>query len=214
MSTASSRGRIAGRRRTPGLIGLLPILAIIFVGACALPGALPGAAKPPTAEQILHKPEQSSMKDAHLVVEGHLSQLKVTGEGGLVLKPVFAMELELTAPVSAASSPSVGIIQIGNDLYVRLGSTSWTRSTATRADPLGETSTGARLVGEESLAQGRSWHVAATRDRAPFEIWVRKSDGYPLRTRSKDSTTGIEMTANFDRFNTGNTVSPPAALSG
>lgn len=146
-----------------------------------------------------------------MVLEGSLPDLPVTGEGTLVTRPEPAVDLELQAVTSSVTT-TLHLIQVGSLLYYQLNDQPWTRGGASSQDPLGSRAIGARLVGEETLPAGRSWHLTATRDGLPFELWVRRRDGYPLRTRSKDTATGLQVTANFDRFNTGATVTAPPVL--
>jgi hypothetical protein len=59
--------------------------------------------------------------------------------------------------------------------------------------------TNATYLGEDTLAQGKAWHVKAKDDSGnPFEAWVRESDGYPLKYAS--TMQGTTFTATFDRF--------------
>src|SRR5205823_5304912 len=77
----------------------------------------------------------------------------------------------------------------------------WTvKSSTTSSNPSSFKGTDASYQGEDSLPQGKAWHVKAKDDSGnPFEAWVRESDGYPLKYAS--TSQGSTFTATFDRFN-------------
>ena len=79
---------------------------------------------------------------------------------------------------------------------------------STSSNPSSFKGTDAVYLGEDSLTQGKAWHVRAKdASGSPFEAWVRERDGYPLKYAS--TAQGSTFTATFDQFNTGQTVTAP-----
>src|ERR1700694_3804602 len=133
-------------------------VTVLMLAACG-PTAN-GAAKPPTASEILNKPDQAHVKDAHFNLAPHNPR--------------------------------------------------WTVRTSTSSNPSSFKGTDAAYLGEDTLTLGKAWHVKAKdASGSPFEGWVRKSDGYPLKYAS--TTQASTFTATFDQFNTGQTVRAPPA---
>ena len=68
-----------------------------------------------------------------------------------------------------------------------------------------------KYIGEETLAQGKAWHVSA-KDKGDnaFEAYIRESDGYPIKYVETQSG-GQNITLIFDKYNTGETLAAPPA---
>lgn len=185
------------------------IFALAF--ACAAPGL-----SPPTPQEILGKPAKSDLKDAHFTLTGHFTSgatgVDVKGEGLMVIKPKSALRMTLTGSLGVFPF-SIEQISVEGQDYQRVGNQKWTKTQAANK-PSGANAwseaKGAKLVAEEDQGQGKAWHVTATSsDGKPIEIWVRESDGYPLKMVTGDPDNNF--TLSFDRFNTGQTVTGPPA---
>jgi hypothetical protein len=183
--------------------------AMFLASACDPPWA------PPTPAQILNKPSQSDMKDGHFTLKGHLASgafaMDVTGDGTMVLKPKYALSVRMQGSLGAIPI-AIQQIEVGGKSYSRVGNQKWTESDV-KGGPVGSGSTAKdpKLVGEESLSQGKSWHIHAT-DSAPnqpFDAWIRESDGYFVKYSSSSDTGTLAF--EFDKYNTGASVSAPSA---
>ena len=167
----------------------------------------------PGANEILAKPKNSTMKDAHFLVTAVIPlssgvSINASGDGVLVKNP-NAGRIQLTA--SAGSSTfAYEEITVGGKDYSRENGGKWTVKPA--AGIVGDFSDAVNptYLGEETLASGKAWHVKATarEDNSPLEVWVREADGYPLKFIGQSSGVGT-VTFVFDRFNIGASVSPP-----
>jgi outer membrane lipoprotein-sorting protein len=191
------------------------VAAMITAGllaACGGPGTPPG---PPSAKDILSKPNHANLKDAHFLVSGKFSSQNLTvdlkGDGELVYKSPGAGRFKFTTMV-AGQTVSYEEISIGGTDYTfsQPGNGKWVSKAST--SPLGPTSfTGAsdfKYVGEENLAAGKAWHAKATdKDGNPFDGWVRESDGYPLKYTLTQQSNALTLT--FDKFNTGVAIKAP-----
>jgi len=185
------------------------LVLFLTAAACAAPWS------PPTPSQILAKPSQSDMKNGHFNLKGHLASgafsADVTGDGLLVFRPKYAVSFNLRGSVGQLPF-ALQEITMDDKSYTRIGSQKWTeQDSQSQPGNIGSGTQNAKLVGEESLSQGKAWHVAATLASSdqPFDAWVRESDGYLLKySSSSDNTTLI---LEFDKFNTGETVSAPSA---
>jgi hypothetical protein len=67
------------------------------------------------------------------------------------------------------------------------------------------------VLGQDTLGGSRAWHLRAIRAGTPVEMWVRVSDGYPLRVVTATEA-GMVFTFTFDSFNMGAGVTAPPAL--
>lgn len=182
-----------------------------FVGASA--GLLvlqSGCAAPfngmPTAQEIATKPARSGLKDAHFTMSGEVvsgaADVQVKGEGLMVFKPASALRMVLTGSVGVLPL-SVELISVGGNDYERVGNNEWTRATSKAKPASGDswaTAKDLKLIREESLSLGKAWHLKGTTNGQPFELWVRESDGYPLKYMNGDPNASLTLT--FDRFNT------------
>jgi hypothetical protein len=164
---------------------------------------------------ILAKPKESNMKDAHFQVTAVIplssgDTINASGDGVLVKNP-NAGRIQLTA--SAGSSPFVyEEITVGGKDYSRENGGKWTVKPAGGIVGDFSEAADATYLGEETLAGGKAWHIKAraTEDNSPLELWVREADGYPLKFIGQSSGAGT-LTFVFDRFNIGASVSPPPA---
>jgi hypothetical protein len=187
--------------------------ATLLLSACGNAANTP--AKPPTAQEILNKPDKANVKDAHFTLVAHIvsgsTTFDATGDGIIVIKPVQASKFTMQTTIAGQSLKFEEIITGGKEYDLSPDNPRWTvKSNTTSSNPSSFKGTDAAYLGEESLPQGKAWHVKAKDDSGnPFEAWVRESDGYPLKYAS--ASQGSTFTATFDRFNTGETVSAPPA---
>lgn len=188
---------------------LLAAVPLVLLAACAAP--IIGT---PSAQEIAAKPSQSNLKDAHFTLVGQVTSgaadVQVKGEGLMVFRPSTASRMILTGSVGVIPF-AVELISVNGVEYQRVGNAKWTKTTS-NAKPASSstwaTAKGLKLIGEESLPQGKAWHVKGTSDGQPFDLWVRESDGYPLKYQNENPTAALTLT--FDQFDTGMKVSAPA----
>ena len=191
---------------------LLPIVALVFA-ACGNSTAAP--AKPPTAQEILAKPDTANVKDGHFSLVAHIATGNITfdatGDGIVVVKPQQASRFTMLTTIAGQSLKFETIIIDGKEYDLSPDNPRWTvKPSTSSSNPSSFKGTEAAYLGEETLVQGKAWHVKAKDDSGnPFEAWIRESDGYPLKYAS--TMQGTTFTATFDRFNTGQTVSAPPA---
>jgi hypothetical protein len=190
-----------------GVAGLVATVAIVV--SCSAPWS------PPTPAEILQKPGQSDMKDGHFAVKAHLTSgaltVDLTGDGTLILKPKYGLSFHLQGSLGQLPI-ALDEITVDNQSYSRLGSQKWSQSSS-QSEPGNSVSSAKspKLVGEETLSAGKSWHIQATdaTSNQVFDAWVRESDGYLVKYAGSLSTGTISM--EFDKYNTGASVSAPAA---
>jgi len=186
--------------------------AVLLLSACGNPA---GPATPPSAQEILSKPDKANVKDAHFTLVAHIVSGSIafdaTGDGIIVIKPQQASKFTMQTTVAGQNLKFEEIIIGGKEYDLSPDNPRWTvKSSTTSSNPSSFKGTGASYLGEESLTLGKAWHVKAKDDSGnPFEAWVRESDGYPLKYAS--ASQGSTFTATFDRFNTGETISAPPA---
>jgi hypothetical protein len=191
---------------------LFPISALVVAG-CG--NSASGPAKPPTAQEILNKPDTANVKDGHFTLVAHIVSSGVTfdatGDGIIVIKPQQASRFTMQTTIAGQSLKFEEIIIGGKEYDLAPDNPRWTVKPSTNSsNPSSFKGTEAVYLGEDSLPQGKAWHVKAKDDSGnPFDAWVRESDGYPLKYAS--TMQGSTFTATFDRFNTGQTVSAPPA---
>jgi hypothetical protein len=187
-------------------------IAVLMLAGCT--ATANQAAKPPTASEILNRPDQANVKDAHFTLVAHIVSAGVafdaTGDGVIVVKPAQASKFTMTTTISGQSLKFEEIIIGGKEYDLAPDNPRWTVKVSTSSNPSSFKGTDAVYLGEETLTKGRAWHVKAKdANGSPFEAWVRESDGYPLKYAS--TTQGSTFTATFDQFNTGQTVTAPPA---
>jgi len=191
-----------------------PLIATGLLAACGGPGTPLG---PPSARDILSKPNQSNLKDAHFLVSGRFTNqagpVNLKGDGELVYKAPGAGRFTFQTLV-AGQTVSFEEISIGGSDYTltQPGNGKWVSNAST--SPLGPTSfSGAsdfKYVGEENLSAGKAWHAKAKdKDGNAFDGWIRESDGYPLKYTLIQQSNAL--TLSFDKFNTGVTIKAPPA---
>ncbi len=173
-----------------------------------------GAAKPPTASEILNKPDHANVKDAHFTLVAHIVSAGVafdaTGDGVIVVKPAQASKFTMTTTIAGQSLKFEEIIIGGKEYDLAPDNPRWTVKPSTSSNPSSFKGSDAVYLGVETLALGKAWHVKAKdANGGPFEAWVRESDGYPLKYAS--TMQGSTFTATFDQYNTGQTVTAPPA---
>jgi hypothetical protein len=192
----------------------VPVMAALVIAACGNSANAPTT--PPTAAEILNKPYTATVKDAHFALVAHVVSGSVTfdatGDGILVVKPQQGMKFTMLTTISGQSLKFETIIVGGKEYALAPDNPRWavTPSTSSSNPSSLFKGTGAVYLGEETLPQGKGWHVKAKDQNGnPFEAWVRETDGYPLKYAS--TMQGSTFTATFDRFNTGQTVTAPPA---
>ncbi|HKV32518.1 MAG TPA: hypothetical protein VJT14_16055 [Candidatus Dormibacteraeota bacterium] len=171
---------------------------------------------PPSAKEILAKPQQSDLKDAHFLVSGEIFNsnptLDLFGDGVLVYKPKPAGRIKSETTRGGKTVTLIQTISLDGTNYLRdEGSPKW-HAVKT---PLGVDPTffaGSNLqkyVGEENLPQGKAWHVTALdKGGDAFDAYIRESDGYPIKY--VETQGGQPLTLTFDRYNTGEKITAPA----
>lgn len=180
---------------------------VATIGACLL-GACGGGQ--PTAQEIFAMPAHADLRDAHVTVQGSENGVAFRGDGVVTFRPKAAMSLRLQTQLGALPA-QVDVIQVDGATYQRVGSDKWTKSSGTAPNPSWQGATKPQLTAVESLGSGRAWHLKAVRSGGPYDLWVRQSDGYPLRVTTATSG-GAVFTFNFDAFNRGSVVQVPAAF--
>jgi outer membrane lipoprotein-sorting protein len=191
---------------------LAVVVAGVLLAACGTAATQP--AKPPTADEILAKPDQANVKDAHFTLTAHIVSSGVsfdaTGDGVIMIKPAQASKFTMQTTIAGHSLKFEEIIVDGKEYDLSPDNPKWTVKTNTSTNPSSFKGKNAVLLGEDTLPSGKAWHVKAVDDSGnPFEAWVRERDGYPLKYTS--TSEGSTFTALFDRFNTGETVTAPPA---
>jgi hypothetical protein len=184
----------------------------LMLTACGYPTAVT-----PSAKDILAKPQQSNLKDAHFVVSGNLSNngtsVKVTGDGAINYKPKPGGRFKFITTVAGQEVSFEQISVGGNDYGLQSpGPTLW----VSKADPTGGIgptvfagNSAQKYIGEENLPQGKAWHASAKDSSGnPFDAYIRESDGYPIKYVETQSG-GDSITLTFDKYNTGTTITPP-----
>lgn len=194
------------------------VVALLTAGlaACGTPDG------PPSAQEILAKPNSANLRDAHFVLVGTLtnngSTVDISGDGQVVYRSAPpAGQFRFHSTVAGRLVVFEDIYINGTDYGLTLpGNGKWTARPA--AGGLGPGSfSGAsdfKYDGEEDLPLGRAWHAQA-KDKGgnAFEAWIRESDGFPLRYQLSATNTkaGTSMTLTFDTYNTGVTIAAPPA---
>ena len=185
--------------------------------AAALLAACGGPSRPPTAQDILSKPNHANLKDAHFLVAGKASNqgtlVDINGDGSIVYTAPGAgrFKFQTTTAGQPVSFEDISINGIDYTFTVP-GNGKWTATTTSSG--LGPDSfTGAsefKYVGEENLSNGKAWHARAKdKDGNQFDGWIRESDGYPLKYEITQGSNALKLT--FDTYNTGETIKAPPA---
>lgn len=184
-----------------------------MLASCGIPTPAP----PPTAKEVLAKPQQSNLKDAHFSVTGKVTDNGVTlalvGDGALVYKPRFAGRFKFQTTVGGQTIVIQEISVNGTNYGMSPGSSKWTATkSASGIDPSAFAgASNQKYIGEENLPQGKAWHASAKdKDGNAFDAYIRESDGYPIKY-VETQTGGQNITLTFDRYNAGETVTAPPA---
>lgn len=184
----------------------------LIVGLCACgnqpAGTMSSPSSPPNANSILARVDK--LHDAHFAYAEQLPDgTRGTGEGLVVFRPLPAERYTVTI---ADLGLTFETIFVGDAMYYRKTTDQAYKQARARSD-LGNLSSAYDLAmkGEEQTPQGKAWHLSGTNIYDdPFEIWIREKDGYPIKYSTHGDKIGSED-LNFDRYNTGQSILPPAA---
>jgi len=183
---------------------LLAALSVAIAG-CGFAGVVMA----PTPAEILAMPANSGLKDVKVKLTSHgTNRLALAGQGVIAFRPKLASDVVFTGGLHEEK------IEVDGKIYTRGSLGGWTVGPSKGQVRYGSWADGKdpRLVGEETISGDRAWHVTASDAAGKFDLWVRKSDGYPLRYRSEFlSVLGLEM--RFSGFNAGATVAAPPVLA-
>ena len=178
--------------------------------ACGVP--TPAA---PTAKDVLAKPQQSDLKDAHFTVTGKITDngatVELVGDGALAYKPKLAGRFKFTTNVGGQTVTIQEISLDGTNYGLTPASPKWVATPSTSGiDPSAFVGASEqKYVGEENLPQGRAWHATAKdKDGNAFDAYIREKDGYPIKY-VETQTGGQSITLTFDKYNTGETITAP-----
>lgn len=191
---------------------MLTIAAASLLAACGTPTL--GA---PSAKEVLAKPQQSNLKDAHFKVTGKIIDngltLDLGGDGLLLYKPKLAGRFSFQTNVGGQTVTIAEISVDGMNYGMTPASGKWTAEKSTSGiDPSAFSGvTDLKYLGEETLSQGKVWRASAKdKDGNAFEAFIRESDGYPVKY-VETQTGGQNITLSFDKYNTGVTITAPPA---
>ena len=188
------------------------MVAAFLTAGCGVP--TPAA---PSAKDVLAKPQQSNLKDAHFNVTGKIADngatVELIGDGALVYKPKLAGRFKFTTNVGGQAVAIQEISVDGTNYGMTPSSPKWVATKSTSGiDPSAFAgASDQKYVGEENLPQGKAWHATAKdKDGNAFDAYIRESDGYPVKYVETQSG-GQNITLTFDKYNTGETITAPPA---
>jgi hypothetical protein len=188
---------------------------VLTAGILASGCGVPTAAPTPTAKEVLAKPEQSNLKDAHFTVTGTITDngvtLKLVGDGALVYKPKPEGRFKFQTTVGGQTVTIEEISLDGTNYGLTPSSPKWVATKSSSGiDPTAFAGTSnQRYIGEENLPQGKAWHASAKdKDGNAFDAYIRESDGYPIKYVETQAG-GQNITLSFDRYNAGETITAP-----
>jgi Domain of unknown function (DUF4352) len=171
-----------------------------------------GCGLQPSPSDLWGRPLESAARNAHAIITGAggTSGEALQGDGTVVFKPRTAMSLHMRTRLG--SLPGVlDVIEVDGVTYQRAGAgQKWQRSSAPAPDPTWDRATDPRLLGQDTVRGDAAWHLAATRAGSAVEMWVRKSDGFPLQVQTR-SAAGTVFRFVYDAFNTATAVVAPSA---
>jgi hypothetical protein len=203
-----------------GLTVLAPVRGwTVPVGAavlsCGVLSAMVACGDQPGAADLWARPAQSAARDAHVTITAAGAttgdRVAIQGDGTVVFKPRPAIQLRLQAGVGGLPG-QLDVLEVGGVTYERVTvDQKWARSTTPAPDPTWTGATEPRVVGQDTVAGSRAWHLEASRGGSPLEMWVRMSDGYPLKVVATTGA-GMVFTFAFDGFNSGQSVVAPLAF--
>ena len=184
----------------------------VLAAGCGVP--TPAA---PTAKDVLAKPQQSDLKDAHFTVTGKITDngttVELVGDGALAYKPKLAGRFKFTTNVGGQQVTIQEISLDGTNYGLTPASPKWVATQSTSGiDPSAFVGASEqKYVGEENLPQGKAWHATAKdKDGNAFDAYIREKDGYPIKY-VETQTGGQNITLTFDKYNTGETIMAPPA---
>jgi hypothetical protein len=188
-----------------------------MVGFLTAACGVPTPAAPPSAQEVLAKPQQSDLKDAHFNVTGKISDngttVELVGDGALVYKPKLEGRFKFTTNVGGQTVTIQEISLDGMNYGLTPASPKWAATKSTSGiDPSAFAgASDQKYVGEETLPQGKAWHATAKdKDGNAFDAYIRESNGYPIKYVETQSG-GQNITLTFDTYNTGETITAPPA---
>jgi hypothetical protein len=189
---------------------LLVVAVAVLTAGCGVPTPAP----PPTAKEVLAKPQQSNLTDAHFTVTGKITNngatLQLVGDGTLVYKPKLAGRFKSQTTVAGQTLTIQEISLDGTNYGLAPGASKWVAmKSGSGFDP--NVFAGAseqKYVGEETLLQGKAWHATAKdKDGNAFDAYIRESDGFPIKY--VETGGGQNITLAFDHYNTGEAIKAP-----
>jgi hypothetical protein len=177
-------------------------LAIVGLAttACGSPVASAPTPTPITAETVRAAFANSTMKTAHVTLQGTLIQkpnsYPVTGDGVFQLAPDEAVLLNLRVQTKASTGViKIQEVNIGGRVYVRVDKGRWSSTLATDSATLITA-----YVGEETMAGTKVWHARTSAlKNSVYDLWIRESDGYFVQI--VDSGSSGTLTLTFDSYN-------------
>jgi outer membrane lipoprotein-sorting protein len=197
-------------------VRLRRLLLLVGVAAIAAGCGVPTPAAP-TAKDVLAKPQQSDLKDAHFNVTGKITDngttVDLVGDGALTYKPKLAGRFKFTTNVGGQTVTIQEISVDGTNYGMTPASAKWVATKSSSGiDPSAFAgTTEQKYVGEENLPQGKAWHATAKdKDGNAFDAYIREKDGYPIKY-VETQTGGQNITLTFDKYNSGETISAPPA---
>ena len=201
------------RAKLPLRRALLLLTAVALTAACGVPTP----AAPPSAKEVLAKPQQSNLKDAHFKVTGRITDngatVELDGDGALVYKPKPQGRFKFQTTLGGQTVTLEEISLDGMNYGRTPASPKWvaTRSNVGIDPNAFAGASDQKYVGEENLPQGKAWHATAKdREGNAFDAYIRQSDGYPIKYVETQSG-GQNITLTFDKYNTGETITAPPA---
>jgi hypothetical protein len=182
--------------------------AILSMGVLS---AAVGCGLQPSASDLWGRPLDSGVRNAHAMVtaSGGASGGKLQGDGTVIFKPRTAMSLRLQTRLGMVPG-ELDVLEVGGVTYQRAAADQkWQRSPAPAPDPTWDGATDPRLLGDDTVGGQAAWHLRAIRGGSPVEMWVRKSDGYPLQVLTRNSA-GTVFRFVYDQFNAAAQVVAPS----
>jgi hypothetical protein len=170
-----------------------------------------GCSFQPNASDLWGRPLQSGVRNAHATVTaaGGTSGETLQGDGTVVFKPRTAMSLRLRTRLGPVPG-ELDVLEVGGVTYQRAAAgQKWQRSAAPALDPTWGGATDPRLLGDATIGGAGAWHLRATRGGSAVEMWVRKSDGYPLEIVTSNGA-GTVFRFVYDQFNAATAVVAPS----
>ena len=170
-----------------------------------------GCGLQPSASDLWGRPLESGVRNAHVTVtaSGGASGEKLQGDGTVIFKPRTAMSLRLQTRLGMVGG-ELDVLEVGGVTYQRAAADQkWQRSSAPAPDPTWDGATDPRLLGDDTVVGQATWHLRAIRGSSPVEMWVRKSDGYPLQVLTTNGA-GTVFRFVYDQFNAATEVVAPS----